>query len=97
MRIHIYFVYILRCSDGSYYTGITTDLKRRVAEHNSGKGARYTKGRLPVRLIYSHICIGRAEALREEASIKKMSKDQKYSMITGGLRLLKPPKEEGNG
>lgn len=77
-----YFIYILRCKDGTLYTGITTDLKRRVKEHNSSLlGARYTKGRRPVELLYSRKFINRSEVTKEEARIKKLSRSEKFLLI----------------
>lgn len=74
-----YYVYMLECSDGTYYTGIATDVKRRVAEHNgeSGKGAKYTAGRRPVKLMYTKECKDRSEALKEEYRIKQLSRSEK--------------------
>ena len=77
-----YFLYILHCSDGTMYTGITTNLERRVKEHNSSKlGAKYTKARRPVKLIYSKEFIDRSRALKEEARIKKLTRKEKLLMI----------------
>jgi len=79
----LWFVYVVRCSDGSLYTGITTDLKRRVHEHNStGRGAKYTRSRRPVYLAYSHRCRDKAEALVSEHGFKRMSKKEKEEFIT---------------
>ncbi len=75
-------VYILRCSDGSYYTGITNSLDRRIEQHNAGKGAKYTKGRGPVELIYQEKHPDRSSASRCEIEIKKLSKNQKISLIS---------------
>jgi putative endonuclease len=75
-------VYILECADKSLYTGITTNLDRRLAEHEAGKGARYTKGRGPFRLVYSEICEGRAEATRRETAIKLMHKAKKLLLFS---------------
>jgi putative endonuclease len=70
-----YFVYMLECSDGTLYTGITTDLERRVDEHNnSDKGAKYTRARRPVTLVYSETLENRSEASKREYAIKKMSR-----------------------
>jgi putative endonuclease len=68
---------MLECADESLYTGITTNLERRLAEHAAGKGAKYTRGRGPFRLVYSEICAGRAEATRRETAIKLMDKAKK--------------------
>lgn len=77
-----WFVYILECADGSLYTGITTDLERRVSEHNEGKlGARYTRARRPVKLRYSARFANRSEASVEEAAIKKLSRKKKFQLF----------------
>ena len=75
-------VYILECADKSLYTGITTDLDRRLAEHEAGKGARYTKGLCPFRLVYSETCAGRAEATRRETAIKLLDKAKKRLLFS---------------
>lgn len=78
----MYFVYILECSDGSLYTGITTDLERRIEEHNSSKlGAKYTKARRPVKLVYSKKFVSRSRASIEEARIKKLSREEKLNLL----------------
>ena len=76
-----YVVYMLRCADGTLYTGITTDLKRRVAVHNSGKGAKYTRGRGPLELVYAQICSDKSEALKRELEIKALKREQKRKLI----------------
>lgn len=73
-------VYMLRCSDGSLYTGITTDLKRRVDEHNSGDGAKYTRSRTPVSPVYIELGHDQSSALSREAEIKSLSKEKKESL-----------------
>jgi len=74
-------LYILRCADNTLYTGITNDLERRIDEHNSSKlGAKYTRGRRPVTLIYSKKLKNRSEASKEEARIKKMSRSEKLML-----------------
>ena len=75
-------VYMLECVDKSLYTGITTNLERRLAEHAAGKGAKYTRGRGPFRLVYSETCAGRAEATRREAAIKLMAKAKKRLLFS---------------
>ena len=75
-------VYMLECADKSLYTGITTNLERRLAEHAAGKGAKYTRGRGPFRLVYSETCAGRAEATRREAAIKLMDKAKKWLLVS---------------
>ncbi len=77
------YVYIVKCRDGTYYTGWTTDLKRRLKAHNSGTGAKYTKSRLPVELVYSHSFPTKEEAMREEYRIKHLSRAQKEQLIRG--------------
>lgn len=80
-KINIWFVYILRCADGTLYTGITTDLARRVKEHNTGKaGARYTRSRRPVVLVYSEAVENRSEASKREHAIKKLPLVEKMKM-----------------
>ena len=75
-------VYILRCRDGSLYTGITTDPERRLAEHNSDRGAtRYTRARRPVQMIYTEPAEDRAAASRREAAIKRLSRAEKLRLI----------------
>lgn len=75
-------VYILRCADGSLYTGITTDLARRVEEHNQGGalGARYTRSRRPVQLIYSETADSRSAAAKREAALKKLDRPAKLAL-----------------
>jgi len=75
-------VYMLECADKSLYTGITTNLERRLAEHAAGKGAKYTRGRSPFRLVYSETCTDRAEATRRETAIKLMDKAQKRLLFS---------------
>ena len=77
-----WYVYIVRCADDSLYTGITTDLVRRIGEHNgTGSGARYTRGRRPVELVYSETVPDRSQATRREYLIKQMNLDQKRALI----------------
>ena len=79
----VWHVYILKCSDGTFYTGITTDLERRIEEHNtSPKSAKYTRGRRPVRLAYSCELENRTDALKEEYRIKQLSKQQKLDLTS---------------
>ena len=78
----MYFVYILKCSDQTFYTGITTNLDRRIKEHNNSKlGAKYTKIRRPIKLIYSREFNNRSEASIEESRIKKLSRTQKLEFL----------------
>lgn len=78
----MYFLYILKCSDRTLYTGITTDLKRRVGQHNDGKlGAKYTSARRPVELVYSEKFKNRSAASKRESQIKKMKRNEKLELI----------------
>ena len=79
----MYYLYILKCADKSLYTGITTDLKRRVAEHNGvgKKGAKYTAARRPVKIVYSKKFKNRSTASKEEARIKNLTKAEKLLLI----------------
>ena len=72
-----YWVYILRCQDGTFYTGSTNDVDRRWAVHNSGKGAKYTRSRRPVEVVYREECESKPAALRREAAIKRLSRSEK--------------------
>jgi len=74
-------VYIVECADGTLYTGITTDLERRVGEHNAGKGARYTRSRRPVAVRYRELQLDRSRASTREAQIKAMSRAAKQELI----------------
>ena len=76
-----YVVYILRCGDGTLYTGMTTDLERRVAVHNSGKGAKYTRSRLPVTPVYREKVPDKSAALRREREIKALTRAEKLELI----------------
>ena len=80
----VWYLYILRCKDGTYYTGITTDVEKRLEAHRSGKGAKYTRGRGPLELVYSEACQDHSHALKRECEVKKLSKEQKLQMIAGG-------------
>jgi predicted GIY-YIG superfamily endonuclease len=76
-----WFVYIVRCGDGSLYTGITKDLTRRCQQHNAGTASRYTRSRRPVKLIYQEIHSSQSSALKREATIKTMTRREKSTMI----------------
>ena len=75
----MWFVYILECSDGTYYTGATNDLDKRIKKHNDGKGAKYTKTRRPVKLMKSFECIDKSDALKLEYKIKQLPKNEKLT------------------
>lgn len=76
-----WYLYIVECSDGSLYTGITDNLERRMEAHNSGKGAKYTRGRGPVQLRYQETLSSHSEALRREIQIKRLKKPEKLALI----------------
>ena len=75
------YVYIVQCYDGSLYTGWTTDVEKRVASHNAGTGAKYTKARRPVTLVYYEALDSKSEALKREAVIKKLTRTEKLELI----------------
>lgn len=79
-----WFVYVVSCRDGSLYTGISTDVEARILRHNDGRGARYTRTRRPVQLLYVERKRNRSNALRREAAIKSLSREQKMDLV-GGL------------
>ena len=85
----MYFVYLLRCGDGTLYTGCTNDLRRRLAVHNAGKGAKYTRSRLPVSLVYRESLPDKSSAQRRESAIKRLSRAQKLSLIQSMEPLCK--------
>lgn len=76
-----WFVYNLRCADGTFYTGMTDDVIRREAVHNSGKGAKYTRGRTPVQVVYSEECESYSAALKREYAIKKLRRQEKIELL----------------
>lgn len=76
-----WFVYMVRCADGTLYTGITKDVSRRCQQHNAGMASRYTRSRLPVALVYQECSTSRSLALKREAAIKAMPRRQKLAMI----------------
>lgn len=76
-------VYLVECGDGTLYCGVTNDLERRVGAHASGRGARYTRGRGPVRLVWHEPVGERAEALRREAAVKRLPRAAKLALVRG--------------
>ena len=74
-------LYILRCGDGTLYTGITTDVEKRFEAHQSGKGAKYTRGRGPLELVYRETCGTHSDALKREIEVKRLSREQKQAWI----------------
>lgn len=83
--------YILLCADGTLYTGWTNDLEKRLAAHNAGRGAKYTRGRRPVTLIYSEECGSREDAMSREAAIKKLPRKEKLRLAN--VKKYAPPLE----
>lgn len=75
-----YFVYMLCCSDGSYYSGYTNDVERRERVHNAGKGAKYTRSRLPVHVVYREPCEDKGAALRRERALKRLTHQEKAAL-----------------
>lgn len=76
-----WYLYILRCGDGSLYTGITTDVEARLAQHRAGKGAKYTRGRGPLELVYTEECDDHSAALKRELAVKALPREEKEKMI----------------
>ena len=88
----MYFVYLLRCSDGTLYTGCTNNLDRRLAAHNAGKGAKYTRSRRPVALVDWAQAADRSAALRRESAIKRLTRRQKLELIQNSpISAPEPP------
>jgi len=81
-----WFVYIIKCKDGLFYTGITNDLVRRIKAHNSGNGCRFTKYRAPVKLLYNEVRVDRSAALKREAQIKGYTRKEKLKLIKKAKR-----------
>ena len=77
----IWYLYMLRCGDGSLYTGITTDVEKRLEQHRSGKGAKYTRGRGPLELVYREECGSHSDALKREWEVKGLSRQEKLCLI----------------
>ena len=77
----MWYLYILQCGDGSLYTGITTDVEKRLEAHRSGKGAKYTRGRSPLELNYREACGTHSDALKRELEVKRLSREEKLALI----------------
>lgn len=78
-----YYLYILRCGDNTLYTGIAADVDKRLAAHQSGKGAKYTRGRGPLTVVYREKCDDKSAALRRERAVKALSRKEKLALIEG--------------
>ncbi|MCX6566255.1 MAG: GIY-YIG nuclease family protein [Candidatus Aminicenantes bacterium] len=81
----VWFLYILRCGDGSLYTGVTTDIDRRLQMHQDGKASRYTRTRRPVALVYREKCGSRSQALSRECAVKSLPRDRKEKLVSSFL------------
>ena len=90
------YTYILECADGSLYCGWTDDIDRRVAAHNAGKGAKYTRSRLPVRLVWHEEFATKEEAMSREWHIKKLTRAQKLKLIGGGGNSVLNDEDNGS-
>ena len=87
--MEFWFVYMARCSDGTLYTGIARDVAKRIAAHDAGKGAKYTRSRLPVSLVYSERCESLSAALKREREVKPWSRARKEALIARDQQALK--------
>ncbi len=83
-----YYTYIVKCHDNTYYTGYTVNLQKRIATHNNGKGAKYTRSRLPVTLVYVESYDSKSEAMKREYQIKQLTRKQKESLISSDSNNL---------
>ncbi|WP_246798169.1 GIY-YIG nuclease family protein [Alkalibacter rhizosphaerae] len=83
----MYYIYVVRCADGTFYTGITTDLKRRLMEHNEGTASKYTRPRRPVRMVYSEKSEDRSSATKRELEIKSWNRKKKLELIETGILI----------
>ena len=81
MEWGMWWVYLLRCGDGTLYAGVTNDLERRMEAHRRGRGARYTRGRGPLRLLWKCPCEGKGEALRREHALKRLRRPEKLALL----------------
>ncbi|SDB35526.1 GIY-YIG nuclease family protein [Eubacterium oxidoreducens] len=81
MKEQINYTYIVKCSDNTYYTGWTNNIDKRIKAHNNGKGAKYTKARRPVELVYLETFATKQEAMKREAEIKKLTRNEKEELI----------------
>jgi putative endonuclease len=82
-----WFVYILECGDGTLYTGVTNNVEARIESHRAGKGAKYTRGRLPLRLVCTIPCRNKGTALKKEYALKRLSRDKKLELIRNTASL----------
>lgn len=87
MKYMAWYVYILKCADGTLYAGATNDVAKRFAAHSNGKGAKYTRGRLPLQLAWKRRFNNRGAALSFEAAIKRLTRTDKFALIDGQLKI----------
>jgi len=92
-----YYCYILECADGTYYTGWTVDPERRLTAHNKGRGARYTRTRCPVKLVYVEELPDQKSAMKREIAIKRMKRERKVKLIGGRVVRSEKKKEKSMG
>ena len=90
----MHFVYILRCADGSFYTGYARDPKARLKMHNAGVGAKYTRGRRPVKLVYSEECESLSHALKREYELKQWTRAEKQDLVKQSRRLARQQRKQ---
>ena len=81
-----WYLYILRCKDDTLYTGITTDVEKRLEAHRTGKGAKYTRGRAPLELVYRESCGSQSDALKREHQVKMLTREEKQNLIREGFQ-----------
>lgn len=86
-----WYLYILRCRDNTLYTGITTDVEKRLEAHRSGKGAKYTRGRTPLELVYREECENHSHALKRELEVKALSRAEKENLLRAGEKCQNLP------
>ncbi len=86
----MWYVYLLRCADDTLYAGCTTDPQRRLEQHNAGRGAKYTRARRPVTLVYVEQAEDHSQALRREAALKRLSRKEKLALIAASSQMLFP-------
>ena len=87
MMEQTWYLYILRCGDDTLYTGITTDVEKRLEAHRSGKGAKYTRGRGPLELVYRETCGSHSQALKREYQVKALSREEKRKLLGTGDQM----------
>lgn len=83
----MHYMYIVKCSDGTYYTGYTNDLEKRLLAHNAGKGAKYTKNRLPVEMVYFEEYECKSEAMKREYAVKRLTRIEKEKLIKSKIKF----------